>query len=371
MNAAVASPKRTGLLWEERFMWHWQMGAAGLMSAGGWVQPSTPNEDPEAKRRVKNLIDACGLSEQLTPIKARPATQAEICYFHTPDYVERVERESNGLGGLAGPFSPFAAGGYEIASLAVGGLIETVDHVLDGKVDNAYALLRPPGHHARANEGLGGCVFGNIVIAAHHARRIRGLGRVAIVDFDVHHGNGAQEAFYADPSVLTVSIHQRGWYTLKGEIAESGEGEGEGYNINIPLPSGSGDGAYAAAFARVIIPALRRFKPDLILVAAGYDGGAFDLTSGMIVTSEGFRNITQQLVDAAQEICNGRIILEHEGGYSPVATPFSVLSSIEVLSGLRSGVEDPHLALVKDSPDQLLLPHQDAVIQEAVEKFGL
>lgn len=371
MSAEKSNSTRTGLLWEERFMWHWQTGAAGLAASGGWVQPSTPNEDPEAKRRVKNLLDACGLSEHLTFIKARRASREEICYFHTSDYVARVEQESQGLGGLAGPFSPFATGGYEIASLAVGGLIETVDHVLDGKIDNAYALLRPPGHHAQADAGLGGCIFGNVVIAAHHARRVRGLSRVAIVDFDVHHGNGAQEAFYSDPSVLTISIHQRGWYTLKGEIAECGEGEGQGYNLNIPLPSGSGDGAYGAAFERVVIPALRRFKPDLILVAAGYDAGAFDLTSGMIVTSEGFRNVTQQLVDAANELCQGRIILEHEGGYSPVATPFSVLSSIEVLSGVKTGVEDPHYVLVKDSPDQQLLPHQDEVISQAVRAFEL
>ena len=283
--------KNTGLVWDERFMWHWQTGASGLVMAGGWVEPHAPNEHPDAKRRAKNLLDACGITEQLVPIKARPATDEELCYFHTADHVARVRELSEGSGGLAGPFTPFGVGGYEIAARSAGALIEAVDHVIDGRVDNAYALLRPPGHHARPSEGLGGCVFGNAAIAAHHARKVRKLSKVAIVDFDVHHGNGAQEGFYDDPSVLTISIHQRGWYTLLGEVEERGEGAGDGYNINIPLPAGSGDGAYVAAFEEIVIPALRRFGPDLILVAAGYDAGAFDLTGGMIVSSDGLKPI--------------------------------------------------------------------------------
>lgn len=371
MTDQTLAARRTGFVWDEWFMWHNVGIGGGLVPSGGWVEPYDMTDNPDPKRRIKNLMDRCGLTERLVPIKSRPATEAELCYFHTPEYVAHIREASKGTGGMAGPFAPFGTDTFEIASRAAGTLIDTVDQVLDGRLDNAYALLRPPGHHAQAHQGLGNCIFGNVVIAAHHARRVRGLPRVAIVDYDVHHGNGAQEAFYADPSVLTVSIHQRGWFTLKGEIAERGEGQGDGANINIPLPSGSGDGAYVAAFEQVIVPALRRFKPDIILVAAGFDGGAFDVTSRMIVTTAGFRAITRMLVDAAAEICQGRIILEHEGGYNPCATPFSVLAAIEELSGIRTGVEDPFRVLVQDSPDLLLLPHQEDVIRQVVGAFEL
>jgi acetoin utilization deacetylase AcuC-like enzyme len=221
------------------------------------------------------------------------------------------------------------------------------------------------------DQGLGGCIFGNIAIATHHARFVRKVPRVAVVDYDVHHGNGVQQAFYSDPTVLTISIHQRGWYSLKGDISERGEGEGDGTSINIPLPSGSGDGAYIAAFERVIIPALHRFKPDLILVAAGYDAAAFDLTSSMILSSNGFRAINTLLMDAAAELCRGRIILEHEGGYNPWATPFSVLATLEALSAIHTGIEDPYYFLIKDCPDHELLPHQDDVIKQVQKAFDL
>jgi acetoin utilization deacetylase AcuC-like enzyme len=362
---------RTGFVWDERFMWHNTGRAGGLIDAGGWVEPYEHNEHPDAKRRIKNLMDVTGLTERLVPIKSRPATDEELCYFHTHDYVERIKAGSKLRGGEAGPFTPYGTDTYDIAISAVGALIETVNHVLDGTVDNAYALLRPPGHHAQAHQGLGGCVFGNLTIATHHARRVRNVPRIAVIDTDVHHGNGVQEAFYSDPSVLTISLHQRGWYTLKGEISERGEGAGDGYSINIPLPSGSGDGAYIASFERVVLPALRRFQPDLILVAAGYDGGAYDPTSGMIISTTGFTAMAKMLVDAAAELCGGRIILEHEGGYSPWATPFSVLATIEALSGVKTGVEDPYLLFIKDSPDQKLLPHQAEVIEQVRVAFDL
>ena len=371
MESDLLGLTRTGFVWDERFMWHNTGRAGGLLDAGGWIEPYEHNEHPDAKRRIKNLMDATGLTERLVPIKSRPARDAELRYFHTPDYVAHIREGSKGRGGDAGPYTPFGTDTFEIAIRAVGALLETVDYVLDGKVSNAYALLRPPGHHAQPHRGLGGCIFGNVAIATYHARFVRGLQRVAVVDYDVHHGNGIQEAFYSDPSVLTISAHQRGWYTLKGDISERGEGAGDGSSINIPLPSGSGDGAYIAAFERIVIPALRRFKPDIILVAAGYDGGGFDPTGSMIISTDGFRAIAGMLVEAAGELCEGRLILEHEGGYNPWATPFSVLATIEVLSGIRTGVEDPYLQFIKDSPDQKLLRHQEEIIEQVRSAFGL
>lgn len=371
MTEAKPQLTRTGLAWDEWFMWHNTGLGGGLAPGGGFVEPYPYVENPEAKRRVKHLLDRCGMTERMVPIKSRPATEVELGYFHTPEYIEVVRAGSEGAGGVAGPFTPFGTDSFEIARRAVGALLEAVTQVVEGKLANAYAFLRPPGHHARASEGLGLCIFGNAAIAAHHARRKLGLERVAVVDFDAHHGNGTQEAFYSDPSVLTISLHQRTWFTLGGDISERGEGPGKGACINVPMPSGSGDGAYVAAFERVVIPALHCFRPDLILVPAGYDISAFDMLSTMMVSSEGFRKMTKMLVDAAAELCEGRIVLEHEGGYNPWSTPFAALAAIEALTGVDTGVEDPFNPLIVESMDQKLLPHQEEIIEQVRAAFDL
>lgn len=361
----------TGFVWDESFMWHTTGIAAGLVPAGGLVEPHLYVENPEPKRRIKSLMDRSGISAKMLPIPPRKATDEELRLFHTQEYLDFLREASKGQGGVAGPATPFGPDTYEIASRAVGSLIEAADYVIDGKVRNAYAFLRPPGHHAQAHQGLGMCVLGSAVIATHHARKVRGLSRVAIIDYDAHHGNGAQEAFYSDPSVLTISVHQRGWAFLTGHVSERGDGAGKGANINIPLPSGSSDGAYVATFERVIVPALRRFKPNLIIVAAGYDIGAFDPLSRMMVTSDGFRRITSLLNDVAAEVCEGRIVVAQEGGYNPWATPFCAAAVLEMLIGESVGIEDPFTQFWKGSPDLELLPHQDDVICEVEEAFGL
>ncbi len=235
----------TGLVWHELYMWHDTGNGAGVIPAGLTVQPLGHLENAEGKRRIRNLVEVSGLIDRLVQLKPRPATEDEILRLHTKDYVERIKDASSKLGGDAGDLTPFGPSSYEIALLAVGGCITAVDAVLDGKVDNAYALVRPPGHHAERDTGRGFCIFGNVALAAIHARQVRGLSRVAIVDWDVHHGNGTEHAFYDDPTVLTISIHQNNNYPANsGAITDKGRGEGEGYNINVPLPPGSGVGAY-------------------------------------------------------------------------------------------------------------------------------
>lgn len=371
MDQNAAPLSRTGLAWDEWFMWHNTGMAGGLVPGGGFVEPYLYVENAEAKRRSKNLLDRAGVTERLVPIKSRPATESELCYFHSAEYVARVREGSKLPHAMAGPFAPIGPDTFDIASRAVGAMIEAVDHVIDGKLDNAYAFLRPPGHHAQRDQGLGLCIFGNIAIAAHHARHKRGLARVAVVDYDAHRGNGAEEGFYSDPSVLTISLHQRGWYGDDGDFSARGDGEGVGYNINVPLPSGSSDGAYSAAFERIVIPALRRFKPDLILVAAGYDISEWDMLSTMMVSSAGFRSMARQLVDAAAELCDGRIVFEHEGGYNPWSLPFSVLATIEEISGIQTGIPDPFDTFREGSADRLLLPHQDEIIGQVQRAFEL
>jgi acetoin utilization deacetylase AcuC-like enzyme len=241
------------------------------------------------------------------------------------------------------------------------------DAVLDGEIDNAYALVRPPGHHAVADEGIGLCIFGNVAIAAQHLR-VRGLDRIAVVDWDVHHGNGTQEAFYGDPSILTISLHQANLQIgdTIGAVEERGEGEGEGYNLNVPLPPGSGRGAYMAAMERVVVPALRDFRPDFVLVASGLDANVFDPTARMMLFSDAYRDLTRALMDTAGELCQGRLVAAHEGGYSEQYSAFCGAAIVETLAGATSPVEDPMLASsLRTHVDQQLHPHQAAAVDAA------
>ena len=220
---------RTGLVWHERYMWHDTGSAGGPLPAGGWLEPDVHVENPATKRRLKNLLDVSGLGEQLVPLAPRPASVEELCRFHTPEYVEQIRHLSDARGGDAGGLTPFGPGSFEIACLAAGGAIVAVDAVLDGHVDNVYALVRPPGHHALADAGMGFCLFGNVAIAVLHARHVRGLERVAVVDWDVHHGNGTEAAFYGDPTVLTISIHQDSCFPPgSGAVERTGEGLAKG-----------------------------------------------------------------------------------------------------------------------------------------------
>jgi acetoin utilization deacetylase AcuC-like enzyme len=358
----------TGFVWHELYMWH-DTGNSGLGTpAGLTVQPLGHIESAEGKRRIRNLVEVSGLMDHLVQLKPRMATEEEILRLHTPEYVNRIKKASSEMGGDAGEETPFGRGSYEIALLAAGGCLTAVDAVLDGKVDNAYALVRPPGHHAERDRGRGFCIFGNTALAAIHARQVRGLPKVAIVDWDVHHGNGTEHAFYTDPTVLTISIHQDNNYPQgSGAIKDAGSGAGAGYNINVPLPPGSGVGAYVATFERVVAPALRAFRPDLIMVASGLDASAADPLAQMMMTSDGYRRLTQTVLSVAREVCDGRVVACHEGGYSPAYVPYCGLAILEEMSGIRTGLADPLLDGFAAFAGQKLQPHQEAVISEAAK----
>jgi len=358
----------TGLAWHELYMWHDTGTAAWVMPPGLTVEPLKHIENADGKRRLRNLIEVSGLLEHLVQLKARPATEAEILRLHTSDYVAAIKKMSSERGGDAGELTPFGPGSYEIALLAAGGCMTAVDAVLDGKVDNAYALVRPPGHHAERDLGRGFCIFGNTALAAFHAREARGLARVAVVDWDVHHGNGTEHAFYTDPSVLTISIHQdNNFPPSSGAITDTGADSGLGYNINVPLPAGSGVGAYVATFERVVAPAIRAFRPELILIASGLDASAMDPLASMMLTSDGYRNLTRIMMAVADEVCGGRLVACHEGGYSPAYVPYCGLAIIEELAGVRTDVEDPLLGLLGGMAGQEIQPHQEAVLVRAAK----
>lgn len=355
----------TGIVSHELYFWHDTGRAKGqLPRKREWVQAWEHFENPETKRRFKNLLEVAGLFDDLVQIKPREATVEEVQRFHTPEYVESIRRMSDDGGGNAGEGTPFSRGGYEIALLSAGGTIAATDAVLDGRVRNAYALVRPPGHHAEAALGRGFCIFGNVAIAAMHARAARGVERIATVDWDVHHGNGTQKAFYADPNTLTISLHQDRWFPREsGSLDETGEGPGEGFNINVPLPPGSGHGAYLAAVERVVLPALRAFRPQLIFVPSGFDGSMYDPLGRMMAYSETYRLMTRMLMEAADELCGGRLVLSHEGGYAATYVPFCGLAVMEELTGIRTEVEDPMNPA--GAGGQELQPHQDSLISLA------
>lgn len=355
----------TALVWDERLMWHDAGNQFGPRSP--WIEPGPPPESVETKRRIKSLCDASGLTARLTVLAPRPATRAELERVHTALYVDRIETTSRAGGGniASRAHTHIGGGGFEIACLAAGATITAVEAVMAGRVRNAYALLRPPGHHAEADAGQGFCVFNNGAVAAAHAIAALGLSRVAIVDLDAHHGNGAQSIFWRDPRVLTISVHQDRAFPLSvGDTTEQGEGPGHGFALNIPLPAGSSEAAYRATMDRVILPALDLFQPELIIVACGLDAGFMDPTARMLLSSDSFRLLTRALMGSADRLCDGRIVFTHEGGYHIQTVPFHALAVFETLSGIRTEVEDPFLAAARECAAPML-PHQDAAITRA------
>ena len=362
----------TGFVWHERYAWHDARGLLDTFDRGALFEPEPSLESGSAKRRLRNLIDAAGLLASLTEIDPRPLEDDALKALHAGAYVDRIRTASAHHGGDAGGSTPFGRWTYELAALAAGGCVAAVDAVLDARVDNAYALVRPPGHHAGPSGGCGYCVFNNVALAGLHLRRARGLARVAIVDWDVHHGNGTQEAFWTDPSVLTISLHQEDLFPPgSGLVTESGADAGTGANINLPLPAGAGRAAYLAALDRVVVPALERFGPDFILIACGLDAGMLDPLGRMNLTSECFAMMTARLMAAAASVCDGRIVACHEGGYSTAYVPYCGLAIIEVLAGVTSEVVDPWLTDARRVREIPLRTHEREAIDEAAALHGL
>jgi acetoin utilization deacetylase AcuC-like enzyme len=298
---------------------------------------------PENQQRLKTILrvlEESGMLSRLVSIPAIPVSLERLERVHSPQYVEQVQRLAQRGGGHLDMDTYVRSSSYEAALMAAGGLVEATRAVLDGEVDNAFGLVRPPGHHALRNRGMGFCLFNNVAVAARYALAERGLERVLIVDFDVHHGNGTQDEFEADPAVLYVSTHQYPHYPGTGYFSETGRGAGMGSIVNVPLSGGVGDSGFARIFHEVVGPAAWRFQPQLILVSAGYDAHWDDPLASLQLSIGGYTAIAQLLKDLAQELCGGRLVFTLEGGYHLQALAYSILNTFAVLLG------DPEWKLV-------------------------
>lgn len=359
----------TAFYHDERCLWHTGGEQALFVPVGGYMQPPSATgfaENPETKRRFKNLLEVSGIWSQLAVRSAAPSEPEDLLRVHTPDYIDKLKSKSDKGGGNFAPhFAPFGKGSYEIACLSSGLVKQAIDDVLSGSCQNAYALSRPPGHHCLPDASMGFCLLANIPIGLEHARAKYGPLRVAVVDWDVHHGNGTQAIYYDRADTLTISLHQENCFPEGyGGAEDRGAGAGHGANLNIPLLPGCGHQAYLDAFELLVIPALRRFKPDLIVVASGFDASCVDPLARMMATSETFREMLRQVKLEANQLCDGKLVVVHEGGYSDIYVPFCGLAVVEELSGIRTPVIDPLLALsVPQQPPADLIAFQRARLE--------
>ncbi|MEW6096280.1 MAG: histone deacetylase [bacterium] len=275
---------------------------------------------PENKMRLVRILkylEESTIKNNLFYIPPRHATVEEVASVHLLTYIKMIERACQTNKKSIDPDTQICSKSYEVALLAAGGVISAIDAVVAGKkVKRAFALIRPPGHHAEPDKGMGFCIFNNIAIGAKYAQNKYGIKKILIIDFDVHHGNGTQLVFYNDPTVLYSSIHQYPFYPGTGTQLEKGQGEGEGFTINIPLPAKSGDSEYTQAFKSYIVPPALDFNPQLVLISAGFDAHKDDPIGGMRLTNEGYKNIAKLICDIANQTCDGKVVSCLEGGYN-------------------------------------------------------
>jgi acetoin utilization deacetylase AcuC-like enzyme len=312
---------KTGIVREERYLEH-ETGASHV-------------ENAERLVHIYRALDE--LDIPLAEITPRAATREEILAVHDPGYVDRIASTAGKEARHLDPDTVTSPRTYEVALLAAGGLLAAIDAVMDD-TDNAFALVRPPGHHAERDRAMGFCIFNNIAIGASYARSQHGLERVLICDWDLHHGNGTQKTFYADPHVLYFSTHQYPYYPGTGHYTEIGEGAGRGYTVNCPLSPGYGDADYANILRHCLRPIALAYQPQLILVSAGFDIYHQDPLGGMAVTEEGFARLIDIIIDLAQTVCEGRLVCTLEGGYHLEGQARSVTEVVKRMAG--TGVLD-------------------------------
>ena len=302
-----------------------------LVSSPRFVDHVTPAGHPERPERAEILESVATRFRQQggTVLDPRPATDDDLARVHTRPYIASIVA-TRGRATMIDEDTFTSPDSDDIARLAAGAVLTAVDHVLDGPAGSrALALVRPPGHHAEADKAMGFCLYNNIAVGAAYARS-RGPSRVAIVDYDVHHGNGTQAMFYEDPSVLFVSSHQYPFWPGTGAADETGRGAGKGFTLNVPLTMGDRDDVVERRYAELVLPRLREFKPELLMISAGFDAHELDPLGQLRMTTEGFARLTAALLSVANEVCEGRVVLVTEGGYDLKALSDSLDAVIAV-----------------------------------------
>jgi acetoin utilization deacetylase AcuC-like enzyme len=325
----------------------------GIVKDRRYMDHRTGHFHPESHRRLEiiyEMLNDPDMKDKYVEVRVREATEEELLYIHSRDYISMVAATAGKPRSYLDADTQTSPGSYQAALLAVGGLCNAIKMVNNGEIDNAFALVRPPGHHAERNRGMGFCLFNNVAIGARYAQRQLGLDRVLIADWDLHHGNSTQHCFEDDPSILYFSTHQYPYYPGTGNFTEVGNGRGEGYTVNVPLSTGYGDAEYIAIYRQILQPIALQFKPDLVLASVGFDIHKDDPLGGMSVTPDGFAGLTHILMEVARLSCNHKLVLTLEGGYNLQGLRDSLKAVLRELRGEmgagdrdRSGDEDKRI----------------------------
>lgn len=290
-------------------------------------------EQPARLEAILKLLEKEDILSKLRVVEPVEASVDQIEEAHDPGYIRQVEEISLAGGGALDLDTALSKDSYKAARLAAGSVIKAVDEVSQGKAQNAFCLVRPPGHHATYSRGMGFCLFDNLAVGARYAQQSCGLSNILIVDWDAHHGNGIQDIFYSDPTVLYISLHQYPHYPGTGAIDETGKEKGQGFTLNFPFPPKTGEEAYLKAFDEVILPVASKFKPELVMVAAGYDSHTDDPLASLELTTKSFARLTEKVIEVSK-LCSSRIVVSLEGGYNLEALPKSALATIATLASV-------------------------------------
>ena len=322
-------------------------------------------ERPERLEKLLEVLRGDPLWDDLVHVEAEPATEADVRLVHTTEYWRRLRTSAEAGGTQLDPDTYMTSASLDVARQGLGGLLAVTRAVLEGEAAHGFAAVRPPGHHACPDRAMGFCLLSNVAIAARWAQRHADVRRVAIVDFDVHHGNGTQDVFYADPDVLFLSVHQHPLYPGTGMARETGAGPGEGATVNAPLPAGVGDRGYRQTFQELLTPLVDRFRPELILLSAGYDAHGLDPLGGMRLTAQGFAGLVEDVMGWADVHADVGVVAVLEGGYHADALTQSVLATLQTMAGLDVRVDDP--------PTSTAVPERDIGdhLQVLKEHFGV
>ena len=311
------------------------MARSAVVIARDFLKHEPGHFHPERPERVKILLDLAAeldsRSFQLLP--PRPARREEVETCHSAAYIDLIQATSETNRYALDGDTVTCRDSFGVGLLAVGGFLRLLDCIAADECKNGFALVRPPGHHALRDRAMGFCLFNTVAIGAHYLKRRYGAKRILIVDWDVHHGNGTQDAFYQEPSVLYLSTHQYPYYPGTGAVEEVGKGQGEGYTVNVPLPAGCGDQEYLKVFREVVLPVGRKYRPEWVLVSAGFDPHRNDPLGAMDVTEGGFRTIASMVLDLAQQYAGGKIAFLLEGGYDLTALRQSVAAVLQEMEG--------------------------------------